>query len=609
MSNEVYVYRPLVGNEIRLIHLEPPSRNSSAPELVDCTLIHRNLDHNPEYIALSYAWGDPTITVPILLDGFRFQATTNLAAALPILRHIPEGGDYWVDAICINQNDLDERSSQVMRMTEIYRQANEVLVWLGECSPAIEVVLKKIPGLQRIFKSAIDKLEGDCKWDNLLRSTHSDLCDYMEPYSPQGRQLWAGLNAFHDFAWWSRAWILQEIVCAKEVRWVCGRFMFDLDRVNWLFKSTHAVSRDPRFAAFEGVGNFPVRHVPKVLEFRAEFEKDRHLLGLLDRGRPSAATDARDKVYAFLGLAQDVAPGTLIPDYRLSPPELYTSVAIWYMSTYRSLEILGFSFPYSEYDLPSWVPDWSQRLRRANPSHAYHFEEKSISAYHASKDSLLGKSSDEVKNEIAGNLYLNLVGFEVGKIVDVKPTAKSEWNINVQKSWIPHQGEMIYSWTGETIDIAFRRTIVGDLKLQTRGYMCSSDWAESDDYQRTDVSLVIWFTQGRRLAKTAQGLMGIIPGFAEIGDSVFVLFGGSVLYLLRHIDENCYRFLGEAYFHGLMDGEAMDLYEQGQFKLENIVLIKTAGTTHNRYQASLIYVRHPKRWLSIVTKNCLGSSK
>jgi len=123
MSNEAYEYKPLVGNEIRLIHLTPPSQDFSTSDLVEFTLLYRNLDEKPEYNALSYAWGDPKMTEPILLDGVVFQVTTNLAAALqhPALWHSQQC--LWVDAICINQNHMKERDSQVSKMTEIYRHA------------------------------------------------------------------------------------------------------------------------------------------------------------------------------------------------------------------------------------------------------------------------------------------------------------------------------------------------------------------------------------------------------------------------------------------------------------------------------------------------------
>jgi len=100
MSNETYEYDPLVGNEIRLIYLTPPLQDFSTSELVEYTLLHRNLDEKPVYNALSYAWGGPTITEPILLEGVVVQVTTNLAAALRILPHLQEGY-LWVDAICI----------------------------------------------------------------------------------------------------------------------------------------------------------------------------------------------------------------------------------------------------------------------------------------------------------------------------------------------------------------------------------------------------------------------------------------------------------------------------------------------------------------------------
>ena len=67
-------------------------------------------------------------------------------------------------------------------------------------------------------------------------------------------------------------------------------------------------------------------------------------------------------------------------------------------------------------------------------------------------------------------------------------------------------------------------------------------------------------------------MIGIAPGTTLTGDSVFVLLGGSVLYVLRNTGVGRYMLIREAYFHGMMDGEAVDPCEQDEFRLENIVL-------------------------------------
>ncbi|KAK0641505.1 hypothetical protein B0T16DRAFT_215402 [Cercophora newfieldiana] len=166
-----YTYLDPSKQEIRLLAIECASDDAS---IVSCKLHTASLSSSPrpEFVALSYVWGDPNITEDILIDGESFAATTNLAAALGNLRGIlrdvqtdsaksvsdtenaalelrvnfeaapsPEKGPhgvffqaptlFWIDAICINQQDIDERSSQVQIMGQIYKAAQHVVGWLG----------------------------------------------------------------------------------------------------------------------------------------------------------------------------------------------------------------------------------------------------------------------------------------------------------------------------------------------------------------------------------------------------------------------------------------------------------------------------------------------
>ncbi len=102
---------------------------------IECTLAHVAFGDNPEYKALSYAWGDGTVKRTILLNGTKFEVGNNLAAALVNIRGLESAGEMpqaiWIDAICINQSDLEERGRQVRLMPNIYARAERVLVWLG----------------------------------------------------------------------------------------------------------------------------------------------------------------------------------------------------------------------------------------------------------------------------------------------------------------------------------------------------------------------------------------------------------------------------------------------------------------------------------------------
>ena len=119
------LYSSLQGSErrFRLMSIR------SAPTLNDeaaCTLKIFVIDQTPPFEALSYCWGDPIVTQPIKLQGLDYSVTTTLAAALRYPRRQDRPGVIWIDAICINQSDNNEKNHQVPLMREIYQIASKV---------------------------------------------------------------------------------------------------------------------------------------------------------------------------------------------------------------------------------------------------------------------------------------------------------------------------------------------------------------------------------------------------------------------------------------------------------------------------------------------------
>ena len=139
-------YSPLSPgpDSIRLLRLMP-DKDETAP--IRCQLFNYSLQESGKrthlYEALSYVWGDPEKTLPIFIDEHRFSVTENLHAALWRLRERSIEW-IWVDAICINQQDQQERGHQVQSMAKIYGKANRVLVWLGEAANDSDRALEEI---------------------------------------------------------------------------------------------------------------------------------------------------------------------------------------------------------------------------------------------------------------------------------------------------------------------------------------------------------------------------------------------------------------------------------------------------------------------------------
>ena len=105
-------------------------------ETIQCKSIHVQLDEEPRYEVLFYTWGNLNLVVPMILDGKPFYSTENLHFALQHLRYESEPRTFWIDAlyICIDQLNDEEKSYRIPRVRAIYQKASKILLWLSVAS-------------------------------------------------------------------------------------------------------------------------------------------------------------------------------------------------------------------------------------------------------------------------------------------------------------------------------------------------------------------------------------------------------------------------------------------------------------------------------------------
>lgn len=157
-----YEYQPIQDpRSTRILHLDPSPNPESTPR---CTLEEVSLDSPPEYEAVSYAWGPPERTEPIDCDGKTLLVTQNCLQLLRQFRHRSETSRaLWIDAICINQESMDERTHQVQLMHDVYSKAKRVLIWLGEGNEESALTFshmsqdaqRAIPGHETVFAAEL----------------------------------------------------------------------------------------------------------------------------------------------------------------------------------------------------------------------------------------------------------------------------------------------------------------------------------------------------------------------------------------------------------------------------------------------------------------------
>jgi hypothetical protein len=127
-SQHTDIYHELHHREIRLVTL----LKGHWSDEIQCRLRHAPLANKPSYKALSYAWGSPKATRPVLVNDCQHQVTVNLESALRRLRRADSEITFWIDAICIDQSNNTERTQQVNLMHDIFSSTEEVIVYLGE---------------------------------------------------------------------------------------------------------------------------------------------------------------------------------------------------------------------------------------------------------------------------------------------------------------------------------------------------------------------------------------------------------------------------------------------------------------------------------------------
>ncbi|KAK5658327.1 hypothetical protein OQA88_2303 [Cercophora sp. LCS_1] len=357
---------------------------------------------------------DATRRYPVVCDCKRLMVTGNLYAFLNRIKRLgPDASgsgvtkiagslrsEYiWVDAIAINQSDNQEKSEQIQLMRRIYKQAHLVLVWLGPPDAHTEPSLMP---LQWITQAPLDKAhlgEPYTLWD-------------AEAYFKMGlpfisRAQWIALFALLDRTWFKRAWVVQEAVLASQMVFMVGLISLpwealgltaqwlhrsgfsaklaaapalrQVDEMAWILGLQFEYSTRNGFSYQEwrkgprgGIRPWqeswvvPGGDIIRIAEAKAILgdEEELTLPWLLDYFRRTQATDARDKVYAFLGLRSlhDGINAPIIPDYNKVASHAYCEAAWASIGVTNDLSILSKvedrSFRTTT-ELPSWVPDYS----------------------------------------------------------------------------------------------------------------------------------------------------------------------------------------------------------------------------------------------------------
>ncbi|KAH7393613.1 heterokaryon incompatibility protein-domain-containing protein [Cadophora sp. MPI-SDFR-AT-0126] len=555
-----------------------------------CSLTSHDLLNAPPYIALSYTWGQaayqkgrsPTQKYQAEIDSSVISIQQNLYDALEHLGHnvLRRGCKMWIDFLCINQSDTSERSSQVSLMKEIYERATAVYSWLGlpfddnEAGLAVALMrcfTERLLNLLAAHKKDIEQID-----KTINKSTHG----WPTVANADSWSAWEGIADMFDRAYWRRTWIYQEATTPGEICFFCG---------NHSFHYKHLMATILFGRRFTRVGGFPSKFAKAVDSpscaaglLKARLERgqgrERHLLELMLEFRSCLCTDARDKVFAALGHAEDVPAGSISADYTKELVDVYTDVVQFALEHENiGLSIFEATFHPARDSkdpklsavlspaMPSWVPDWRNNARLGSLQRGKSMWEDKNALFDPCPGTSIEYSIDKG--------ILTLSGFVLDDILNV--TIIWDGPLSHEFLKIPQVWEKELQLSGydiQNLPQEYRRALVADTRYTlaslTRGHIL--DWGSitaADDIldvkslslKQNTWSQLVMTSHGRRMGVITGGRLGIFPPATSPGDKVAMFMGGKLLYVIRPV-ARCegYVLIGECYVNGLMDGEAME---------------------------------------------------
>lgn len=384
---EIPVYDPLPSaRHIRLLRLSP---STLATANIICTTEPVSLDDEPMYEAVSWEWGDTENTETIRLNGLQRNVPKNLAEALRQYRQVDEPRPLWADAICINQADLLERSRQICLMHDIYRKATVVQVWLGpmlsdrdlDVLPIFETLAQgtNVGQLYRqgvVRSSAATRLSLEPWWETDARDD-TDIMKVPDAADGLDLEFFDKLLSLFELGWWSRVWVLQEVVVAQTVLLRWGNMEIALPtlfKAHEIMKSDVMLHYDVASFAFgeEKVGKYLskaaitlelIQYLQNLQSAAADTdpasivqEAYSLLIETLALCRTHHASDPRDHLYGLLGMLSPEISSQIQPSYLQPESRVFADLACKILEGTKSLMLFSCLSPEDE----KWIPGFNQ---------------------------------------------------------------------------------------------------------------------------------------------------------------------------------------------------------------------------------------------------------
>lgn len=608
------LYEPLPqGNYLRILLLHPGRFDHE----ISCDLISKSLEQSDdEYEAISYVWGNPDDTVDIICNGRSVSITVNLRDALRRFRDEKTARRLWADALCINQEDTQEKGHQVQRMGEIYRNAQTVLVWLGRAS---EGIAEECFAAIRRTNTYLDSLFVE------NGNSYFGMSQMTPPFPiPVDKSTWQKVAALLKLPWFKRVWTIQECALAKKCRMFWGKCHIDCEDVFelslWCWRygylaqvlSKHGLYHlSNLFALYSDIhsqyrGIVSWQNSRPGLVARLEERRNHSFVHVLNQVDRLKAEDPRDYIYAFLGcpISQTKDRNRLMePDYTLTVDDVYSAAAIALLKRTNegALVLTAVRHPSRQHLVqtkqPTWVPRWHivrsyntignviSTFRAGSSTAEFRaavHDDRSLAVPGFQFDTVAWKSDTIQVDKFALSSVLQEPGMQNAEqpYVDVlrDEVSKAAQELQLQVRYDRFIFAITKQWGQSSLDsddLAHHRELFSSYLLRVHSQALGSlDWSienevVSEVHGASLVAQYLAYSWGLSVILTKEGRIGLAPGdIAEVGDACCIFLGVQTPFVLAPMDNNRYRLVGECFIQGVMDGELLGEHEPHDIVIE-----------------------------------------
>lgn len=596
---EAYTWDPLPDSKtwIRILSLERGEVNQQLVGSLDSAIIGSEV----RYDATSYCVGPTDTHHQILLRKqdkcYALPITGSLFEMLRRFRSLTETRRLWIDAVCIDQTNNQEKGDQIMLMHKIYTLTRRVLIYLGEPD---ETTASATNLMDHIYR-AVRNTPADPELRPMRWQIHNHLPLVNQPWS------WEPLKDFFCRPWFVRKWTIQECVLPPKTTFHCGVWEAEWDFMNVVITAiyekglavldhTNYSKVDLRKQLQQGLAQFH-----SVADFRKAFTAGRkfQLMDTIYKFQASRATDLRDHLFALLGLASDSDSPKLRPEYgKATILDNCLRYAWFFLAQKNNLEVLYRAGVQGHKLLaPSWVPNWYGK----QTDFGFEYAQGPWDPLRRPAFFNIGRGTQVKIERVPDPTILRLQGVVIDKVkllanrhLDIPSDQVQDKDfLLAQKRRHVEECDAIVSSlrtypTGEPLETALWKTLICGVTLDIqrapeepyaaaylawRKCLCHEFSSPQDMHslqqrQQPFREATDAFNGDKLFGSTAAGYVGMFNKSTRAGDIVVAFFGGEFPFVLRprqslgmDMDLRDFELIGQCYIHGLM--------EEGQFDIES----------------------------------------